>query len=124
MRQLALLGALTLIACGDSEASRRSADRERTILIAQDRVSVELRDPGSAKFSSVDINGISTVCGRVNSRNGFGGMAGTQRFVATRDKVFLEEREEAIVPGSFEGFWERMCTDFYAKKDGIVPKRE
>lgn len=45
-------------------------------------VKSELRDPGSAEFSDVTVNGQSA-CGFVNSKNGFGGYAGAQPFVAT-----------------------------------------
>ncbi|MGY4398083.1 hypothetical protein ACVWZA_003285 [Sphingomonas sp. UYAg733] len=109
MRQLALLCACSLAACGDGDAARRSVDRDQKIFAAQDRVKAELRDPASAEFSDVDVKGVRTVCGRVNSRNGFGGMSGAQRFVVTRDKVFLEEQEESVVPGSFPGFWQQVC---------------
>lgn len=110
MRQLAPLGALfSLAACGDGEAARRSVQRDEKIFAAQDRGKAELRDPESAEFSDVDVHGISTVCGRVNSRNGFGGMSGSQRFVATKSAVFLEEQQEAVIPGHFAGFWQQMC---------------
>lgn len=111
MRQLAMLCALALVACGDGEAARRLVQRDTQIFAAQDRVRAELRDPSSAEFSDVTVphDGISTVCGRVNSRNGFGGMSGPQRFIATKDSVFLEEHQEAVIPGQFDGFWQQMC---------------
>lgn len=109
MRQLALLCACSLAACGDGEAARRSVERDQKIFEAQERVKAQLRDPASAEFYEADVKGIRTVCGKVNARNGFGGMSGVQRFVATRDRVFLEEQEEAVVPGSFPHFWQQMC---------------
>lgn len=111
MRQLAMLFALSLAACGDGEAARRSIARDQQIMAAQDRVQAELRDPGSAEFLNVSIphEGISTVCGNVNARNGFGGMSGAQRFIVTPGTVFLEERQEAVIPGQFDGFWQQMC---------------
>jgi hypothetical protein len=112
MRQLAMICcALSLAACGNGEAARRSIQRNTQIFAAQDRVKAQLRDPGSAEFSDVTVphEGISTVCGKVNSRNGFGGMSGPQRFIATKNSIFLEERQELVIPGYFAGFWQQMC---------------
>lgn len=52
---------------------------------AEELVRQRLRDPSSAEFSEIrviDLPGKPTiVCGRVNARNGFGGMTGSKRFV-------------------------------------------
>lgn len=71
---------------------------------AEKLVRRQLRDPESAIFSEVYVvgpnaDGDAVVCGAVNSKNGFGGMAGSQRFIAGPtvilkgpNEVFLEER--------------------------------
>lgn len=51
---------------------------------AKDLVRSKLRDPASARFRNVQW-GYSHVCGEVNSRNGFGGYGGFQRFTACAD---------------------------------------
>jgi hypothetical protein len=47
-----------------------------------------LRDPDSAKISDVKVSG-SSVCGLVNSKNGFGGYTGIQRFLINDKLDFL-----------------------------------
>lgn len=63
--------------------------------MAKQDVTDRLRDPTTATFSGVVWNddGVSAVvCGKVNARNGFGGMAGDQRFIRLFSK---EERSYA-----------------------------
>lgn len=60
-----------------------------------------LRDPESAQFSDVAI-GPESVCGFVNSRNGYGGYAGRQPFIVVgNEATLLEARTEtsALVNG-------------------------
>jgi hypothetical protein len=40
-----------------------------------------LKDPESAKFRDLQVNGV-TLCGEVNARNTFGGYTGFQKFIA------------------------------------------
>lgn len=61
----------------------------------QDAVKLKLRDPDSAQFRNVKMGGradLPLVCGEVNSKNGFGGYTGFQRFVSggRPDITFLE----------------------------------
>jgi hypothetical protein len=60
--------------------------------VAEFQVKRYLRDPDSAKFSDIhgadlpsvpgtEIQGWSVICGVVNSRNGFGGYSGPERFI-------------------------------------------
>lgn len=50
---------------------------------AEDAVKQKLRDPESARFSGESkCGGSEIVLGRVNSKNGFGGYAGDERFVS------------------------------------------
>lgn len=53
-------------------------------------VKSELRDPESAQFSDVTEN-VKSACGFVNSKNGYGGYAGRQPFVAVENKATLIE---------------------------------
>lgn len=72
----------------------------------QNIVRKALRDPDSAAFSDTRIGVNKIVCGRVNSRNGFGGMTGYQRFIAGGESFgpYLEEQVQ-----HFDIVWERYC---------------
>lgn len=75
---------------------------------AQDLVKSVLRDPDSAQFSDLRVSRLNAdpvVCGTVNSRNGFGGMAGPERFIAG-GKVVLESQLGA---GTMAALWPGIC---------------
>ncbi len=63
----------------------------------EDGVRRELRDPGSAAFRNMFVwQRTGAACGEVNSRNGFGGMAGYSHFAYHEGRVaFLEDDLEA-----------------------------
>jgi hypothetical protein len=70
-----------------------------------------LKDPDSAGFRSVffsTFEGHPVVCGQVNSKNGFGGYHGYQRFIAAGD--VLDVLQEEMAPGEFVKSWNLMCT--------------
>lgn len=93
----------------ESERILAEADRQSTaILAAQLAVSMQLRDPASAVF--LKVRAIPTpsgyaVCGMVNAKNGFGGYAGTQKFVVTAENVVLEEKAASALDVS----WAKYC---------------
>jgi hypothetical protein len=71
----------------------------------------KVRDPDSATFRNVffsDKSGAPVTCGEVNSRNGFGGYTGFQRFVGAGSSfgVYLEEE---FVAGDFPVVWQKLC---------------
>lgn len=73
------------------------------------RVKAQLKDPSSAQFRSVRTyhgSGTPVVCGEVNSKNGFGGYGGFQRFVAAGDVIALEEQ---MAPGEMQAAWSKVC---------------
>jgi hypothetical protein len=77
---------------------------------AQSLVRQRLRDPASAEFSDLRVipgrsQGSKTVCGRVNARNGFGGMTGPGRFIVG-PTVTLEEE---IGSAAMDGLWAGTC---------------
>lgn len=74
------------------------------IATAQQMIRDKLRDPGSAKFRNVRVGpylNTKIVCGYVNSRNGFGGMTGYQRFAVSGMAVL----EEEAAPGEMDLIW-------------------
>lgn len=72
--------ALGLSACAPSAPER--TPEERQFDEAKADVKMRLRDPESAQFSSLRRPREGVVCGYVNSKNGFGGYVGKERFVA------------------------------------------
>lgn len=69
-----------------------------------------LKDPGSAKYKDVtahalkDKPGAYVFCGLVNSKNGFGGYTGFQRFVAGPGIAVTEE-----IVSDFPVLWNQLC---------------
>lgn len=77
---------------------------------AKDVVRAKLRDPESAEFTSMKVypetdDRATIICGYVNSRNGFGGMTGPQRFIAG-GTVMLEEEFTAA---QMTIAWTKFC---------------
>ncbi|RXK63882.1 hypothetical protein ERT44_17140 [Stenotrophomonas sp. MA5] len=68
-----------------------------TIVAAERAVRAELKDPDAAQFRDVRANyseefGV-VACGRVNTKNEFGGYTGFRRFVSSGKSVILEGRD-------------------------------
>jgi len=76
----------------------------------KDAVKTRLKDPSSAQFRNVyfhrGADNIPVSCGEVNSKNGFGGYVGFQRFVSAGkpELTFLEKE----VSG-FNTTWKQFC---------------
>jgi hypothetical protein len=98
--QIVVMSALLASAPALSQAEAFSpADRsegEAKIQFGARRLATTVRDPSSASFRNVFIQkrvnkyGIHiTVCGEMNARNGYGGLAGFQPFIITGDKVYV-----------------------------------
>lgn len=67
------------------------AEGEAKLGVAANHFAATLRDPTSAKFRNVVIqrrSGRIEICGEINARNGFGGLAGYQPFALVRDVVY------------------------------------
>ncbi|MNS23535.1 hypothetical protein D3C72_553530 [compost metagenome] len=84
---------------------------------ARGAVLAKLRDPSSALFRNVrrirHENGTTTFCGEVNARNGYGGMAGFQRFEAgVTDRGEASARlddQEGLNGAYFRDAWAQFC---------------
>ncbi len=97
---------LPLQACGEPAAAPPSDVGYE--IAGKDRVKARLRDPASAQFSDVRVvrrDGVTAICGYVNSKNAFGGMTGPQRFIAG-GAVGLEED---FAPGEMDNAWALLC---------------
>ena len=107
----ALTAALLLTACGSDNSQPSSGEIEAIVQTEAKRlVLAKLRDPDSAVFSDIHVSsksGQPIACGKVNSKNGFGGMGGAERFVSNGGGLaFLEEETQA---GGMDEVWSRFC---------------
>lgn len=77
------------------------------IVRAQREVRGLLKDPDSAKFGDIHVRRSPALvaCGTVNSRNSFGGMAGSQRFVSGT----VTALEEQMKSGEMDQLWAKVC---------------
>ncbi|MGI4730213.1 MAG: hypothetical protein ACRYFW_00520 [Janthinobacterium lividum] len=79
---------------GKAQAARDAAAADDTFEVnfAESIVQARLRDPNSAQFLAVHVvhrDGVKGVCGYVNSRNAFGGMAGNDAFAVIDVSVII-----------------------------------
>ncbi len=97
---------------GDVAAPKAAALAEQDAAWAAEmqlRVKATLKDPSSAQFRNVRTyhgSGAPVVCGEVNSKNGFGGYGGFQRFVASGPVIAVEEQMPA---GEMNKTWPQLC---------------
>lgn len=72
-------------------------------------VEARLKDPDSAKFSPMtvrDKDGVVTVCGDVNAKNGFGGYGGDQSYIVTgKGALFAKD----VGGKTFLAMWKSRC---------------
>lgn len=105
--------AYMILTAGPSErgnAARQSVETDRLIIVGQDQIKARLRDPSSAEFSGVYVSrkaGVPAICGTVNSRNGFGGMSGPQRFVTGGTTAI--EGDGTMDAANFQEAWNSLC---------------
>ena len=93
-----------------SEPSPLPTDDVTWRLVAERVVKERLRDPDSAEFSNMKVSpptddSPAIICGYVNSKNGFGGMTGPQRFIAG-GTVLIEEQ---VTAEQMQIAWSRFC---------------
>jgi hypothetical protein len=102
---------MVVCATGQADADQK-AKESAWIARCQGAVQAKLKDPGSAQFKEVYFyrskeGTVPVTCGKVNSKNSFGGYGGFQRFVSagTPEMTFLEEEVTDFVP-----VWNTFCT--------------
>lgn len=105
-------GVLAFAAANERELSSSNAPFTASQMMVEEQVKAHLRDPRSATFRHLG-NG----CGYVNSRNGFGGMSGFQRFIIDKNNVFLIDNDSSATP-TFDVIWDANCAKGLAAPGG------
>jgi hypothetical protein len=89
--------------------------RDAWVAKGQEAVLAKLRDPSSASFRNTFFHlarlkgtPVPMSCGEVNSKNGFGGYTGYERYVSAGD-ANLTLLEEQVA--DFEIAWKKLCQD-------------
>lgn len=113
---VAIIGFL-LYSCSSDNSSERggssSGPNDGAIwVVVQSDIRQRLRDPNSAEFTdmrTIVVNGANVgACGRVNSKNGFGGMSGPVRFIGG-GSINAIEGDGTMDAANFNAAWARMC---------------
>jgi hypothetical protein len=86
------------------------AEKEGRFIDHQQReFSKRLKDPSSAQFRATFVarsSGSPVVCGEVNSKTGFGGYAGFQRFVSAGS---VQAIESEMAADEMDVLWSKVC---------------
>lgn len=102
----------TLAVAGSEDAYDKTTDGKKIVWMDRGKVSVKakLKDPESAQFRGLYFHrgkdGIPMTCGEVNSKNGFGGYVGFQRFLSAGTVELTMLQHEAP---DFSAAWNRAC---------------
>lgn len=103
----------------ENAAAAARAENEKSIIVAQsgvDRILSQLNDPGSATFQDVTVRKDSTVCGKVNSKNKFGGYVGFQDFPSSLEGTLIHED----VPSPSNGIGDNFDYEGYARSSASM----
>lgn len=102
---------IAVSACGSGSRENSPETIDSMVEVgAKDLIKSKLRDPDSAVFDQVRVSrksGHPIACGTVNSKNGFGGMTGAQRFIS--NGATLAFIEEEMADGAINEVWARFC---------------
>lgn len=102
---IALLLSVDTAAAAKPKPPPKKAD---PIAAAHARVSDQMRDPETARFSDSFVSSSGSVCGMVNGKNAMGGYSGKTRFIVTLDRVMIEDNAGSA---AFDYRWSELCTD-------------
>jgi hypothetical protein len=108
-----ILGAVMAVAGCSSEPEPKFANGKteiENIVAAQMAVEAQLRDPKSAEWGTIVVrekDGITSVCGMVNAKNGFGGYAGERPFVYSGGIALLMSDDSQVAV--FERMFLERC---------------
>lgn len=102
---------IAVSACGQQDQENSPETIDSMVEVgAKDVIRSKLRDPDSAVFTEFHVSrksGSPIACGKVNSKNGFGGMTGAQQFIS--NGATLAFLEEEVVDGGWPEIWNRFC---------------
>lgn len=80
---------------------------------ARSAVPAAMREPATAVLRNIIVvkspAGVMQVCGEVNGKNGFGGMAGFSHFIVTESQTMIEDPREN---GKFVDAWNKTCLKY------------
>jgi len=109
MKLASILMILLCLASGCTSKEQAAADRLKVAVAAK------LKDPGSAQFSNLKLNG-TILCGEVNGKNSFGAYSGADQFTATDTFVHLRnefvERDLALQGTPANDAWKNGTAGF------------
>jgi hypothetical protein len=96
-----------------TRCARSSSDQAQTTMFANaDRIYAahtilesRLKDASSAQYKNEHVTTSGVVCGEVNAKNGFGGFAGFERYIAAPGKIAVVESETQ----DFGAIWDQEC---------------
>lgn len=107
-----ILVPMALVGCNSSEEADRQYKDLAYAELGKSEIVKMLRDPDSAQFGDARVSrkqGPPVICGTVNSRNGFGGMTGSKRFIAAPGVMSVIEGEN-MTASEFSGSWNQFCS--------------
>jgi hypothetical protein len=77
-------------------------------IVGENAVKTVLKDPDSATFKNQHIGIKGHPCGEVNSKNGFGGYTGFNRYIVASTTMIAIENMNTD-PSEFEPSWDLFC---------------
>lgn len=98
---------LSLFLFSITSCDNSKLDVAKMILVGEEQVKSQLRDPNSANFKNQFIGNKGDVCGEVNSKNGFGGYTGFQRYAVLNGSVVIEGGN--LDSSGFSSIWASYC---------------
>jgi len=103
---------LLFIGCGSKENNTEVSEETKQLVWidkGKEAIKGNLKDPKSAEFRNVYFSksgGVPMTCGEVNSKNGFGGFVGFQKFVSAGNPELTYLQEQV---SDFEVMWDKFC---------------
>lgn len=100
--------------CGQALAQQGAQLRTPLAVELRKQLLEALRDPVSTQFrrefisAAEDDKPIKSLCGELNTKNGYGGYVGFTRFVVTTDGVMVLEADER--GAAFPAIWQTWCS--------------
>ncbi|HHR6503129.1 TPA: hypothetical protein ACS8CD_003703 [Providencia alcalifaciens] len=83
---------------------QNSASEMNHVSIAEKRLKENLKDPSSADFKDSRIGSNGTVCGQVNSKNGFGSYTGYKKYIQVGSLTMIDDGSD-----DFKKQWVSYC---------------